>query len=172
MVFSLRFGALGAVALSWGVATYALELPWSADPLMTAIDEHHSKSSVFGGSITRSMPQMDFNAVPNSYPTYQRQAPAYSGSGPQTPTATPSGQPSKDSYYPPPPLSDSYGQGTSGPRSSLTLPGGRPVFFEGTNVYTLNEQGNRIPVPDGVYAMLNGRVNMYVQGGQKISMVD
>ena len=28
-------GALGAIALSWAVATYALELPWEAAPLLT-----------------------------------------------------------------------------------------------------------------------------------------
>jgi putative ABC transport system permease protein len=28
-------GALGAIALSWGIARYALELPWQATPLIT-----------------------------------------------------------------------------------------------------------------------------------------
>jgi predicted lysophospholipase L1 biosynthesis ABC-type transport system permease subunit len=28
-------GALGAVALSWGIATYALELPWEPTPMLT-----------------------------------------------------------------------------------------------------------------------------------------
>jgi putative ABC transport system permease protein len=28
-------GALGAIALSWGVARYALDLPWHATPLIT-----------------------------------------------------------------------------------------------------------------------------------------
>jgi putative ABC transport system permease protein len=28
-------GALGAIALSWAVARYALELPWQATPLLT-----------------------------------------------------------------------------------------------------------------------------------------
>ena len=28
-------GALGAVALSWGIATYALDMPWEPTPLLT-----------------------------------------------------------------------------------------------------------------------------------------
>ena len=30
-------GALGAVALSWGVARYALELPWDPTPAVTVV---------------------------------------------------------------------------------------------------------------------------------------
>lgn len=92
-----------------------------------------------------------------------------------------------NSYYPPPASTGQPSplQGPLSPRSEempagIWLPSfadirtpahlvsGQPLKFFGSRVYTIDAHGIPRPLPDGRYALFNGRVNLIVQDGEKI----
>ena len=48
-------GALGAIALSWAVARYALELPWEFTPLLTLVGIVGTAAFVAGVGVIASL---------------------------------------------------------------------------------------------------------------------
>ncbi len=159
------------------------------DPLVAAIEEHNAKGR------NRTWRGMDFGAGGTSgaqSPSHTRgnmgaggiyQPPANASMYPNRETnlappgtALPAPAPgAQQDYYPPPPLPEAQK-----PRQLRSLPprsemfikmrNGQPVGFRGSEVYTVNADGETVPMPDGVYSLYEGTVEMHVRGGKQYTI--
>lgn len=76
-------------------------------------------------------------------------------------------------YYPPPPLPAANPHSRFQklpPRSEmrLQLGSGQPFAFKGENVYTVDRNGNTVPMPDGTYSIHGGKATLTVRNGQHV----
>lgn len=155
------------------------------DALIEAIDDHNAKYKPAGIFPTFPPSGQATPGNPN-YPGYMRRgenpyAPMTrpnQGEAPAPESSLPQAAPAP-SYYPPPPIDESQRKKNPfGPQSNLSpfyqkprfiTPEGQKISFLGTEVYTTDEQGNKKPVPDGVYPLdEEGKIKMLVRGGQRV----
>lgn len=167
------------------------------DPLIEAIEEHNKLQG--GGTVMQNTPynpgyNQGYNQINtgmpnnNGFPSYlqQRGGNPYANANPyrtqQMPvTATPA--PDQNSYYPPPPLpANSSLPPHSDIRMDKAVPylnlsgddgmhlaGGQKIGFVGTKAYTVDAHGKPVPLPDGKYAMYDGRVTITIRNGHKVA---
>jgi len=127
--------------------------------------------------VQQSAPATNFSNGPNPFMNanpYVKSPNVQSGSGqPQNYQNAP-----RDNYYPPPPKGTPMGAQRLGPQSSMkdilrrndpnfTTDDGHSVAYWGTKVYTLDEQGEPKPMPDGKYPMYGGKYTMVIRGGEQ-----
>lgn len=150
------------------------------DPLIEAIQEHNAKnstgtmSSLREGSI--SPPPVPTYSGNSNIPSYMMRSPqeftqpGYPANPYQAPNTQQPAAPNADSYYPPAPHSGPVAppQNPFSPQSydmHKFLSNGKPILSAGSNIFTRDPSGKIIPMPDGVYSMYNGEMQLIIQGG-------
>ena len=150
------------------------------DPLIVSIQEHQKdsrKGGVLGGGSGRFKTANPYENGVRSPKNAMPAPPASSSPNDYTPKAQPGLQSPNNGYYPPPPengsKSNAVGGAALGPRSERTrLADGRQLAFNGTHVYTVNEDGKKIMLKDGNYTVFNGKIPIYVRGGHRVTEPD
>lgn len=156
------------------------------DPLMLAIQEHNSKKTQLFGGEKKAAPTNVQGALGTPYPVDakppQQELPHYLMKPPVNPfqdnygTKSAPKPPAQNGYYPPPPLPPGGNKPSPssqlGPHSGVPqyLANGKPVYFMGINVYTVDADGDIIPMPDGVYKIGSWRRSIMVRDGHKLAI--
>ncbi|MDE3015668.1 MAG: hypothetical protein KGI29_01935 [Pseudomonadota bacterium] len=164
------------------------------DPLIEAIDEHNKLQggvpamlnnpgySTVNPYVNQANPGVADHAGLPVYLQQGRQNPyaranPYHSSRPM-PASPP---PAQNGYYPPPPLSQSSLPPHSDAGMDAVIPyldlsahhgvylrSGQKVGFVGSSVYAIDARGRPKPLPDGKYAMYDGRVTITIRNGRKV----
>lgn len=113
---------------------------------------------------------------------------------PQQPAAQPAPAQPGNNYYPPPGDSSKLQAPADGKKRELSskerealeafsdipreyykkhpiyLSTGQPIGFWGARVFTFNQDGQPIPLPDGKYLLYEGKLQIFVVAGQKLAI--
>lgn len=153
---------------------YRLAKPKRAgDRLMQNIEDYAKKPHfdlLQGGATNDGLPPPAAFQTPGQNP-YTRANP-YN----QPPPKSNQPPPAND-YYPPRETQPQPGKPQSGifpfgRPAGFYLKNGQKITFAGADVYTINAQGQKVHLADGVYPMFGGAINMVVRGGKKVILTN